>query len=407
MNEINDTILINRKDRVRVNLLYGLVQSLYMVAVCSYFAFLVMYLSSEGYSETYIGFAMTAVSLMGILSPTLIGYVADVFIPVKTIVAFMMLLSIPIAFMLNFTVGIIPLAMVSIAALGITERSMMSMIDSWGMKIRNRKPYLNYGISRGIASMAYALAGLLLGSFYTIAGIDKLFWVHGVFALLCTVAALFLDDVPVVRHNRKNGSFFTSVGDLLKNRKYVILVICMVLHGFSIVAAQTFQPILITGMGGNSTHLGISIFLMAGSEAPIMFSSTSFLRRYRVENLLLVSFLFTVIKLLLMIFAPNLTLLIIFQLLQALSFGLYLPSVLFYIGLITPDEIQSTAITFALSMGFGISGIAGNIFGGIIADHYGVKTVISIFAVLSALGLILFYRSTGTFHFKNPFAKAA
>jgi len=155
----------------------------------------------------------------------------------------------------------------------------------------------------------------------------------------------------------------------------------MVLHGFSMVVIGTFQPILISDHGGTSVHLGISSFVLAASEVPVMYNSTRFLRRFRAEALITVSLFFAAIRLLLSVLAPSLGWLIAAQSLQALSFGLYL---------LTPDEMQSTAITLALSIGFGGSGIIGNFFGGILAQRFGVSSVYYLFALLAACGLVLF-----------------
>ena len=349
-----------------------------------------MYLNGQGYSELQIGTAMTSVSVMGILSPSIFGYLADRVIPIKGIALILMLISIPIAFVLGWTVSVVPLAIISITALGLTERSMMSVIDSWGMKIRESKPYLNYGLNRGIASLAYALAGLLLGRYYSIAGIEKMFWVHGAFAMICAGAAALLDNVPVSRPHKSSQSFLHTIGLLLKNKVYVLLLICMTLHGFSIVTIQTFQPILVATLGGTSAHLGAVIFVMAASEAPFMFSSAHFLRNFKVERLLQICFLFAALRILSGVLAPTINLLIASQAFQAVSYGLYLPCVLYYISAIVPRDVLATAITLATSMGFGLSGILGNVLGGFLAQQFGIRTVYYVFTLLAVCAFIIF-----------------
>ena len=388
-----EAALIQKKDSRRINIIYGALQSLYMSTNCAYFAFLVIYLNSVGYSEFQIGLAMTMVSIVSIVSPSIMGYLADYVFPIKSIVAFMMLISVPLAFTLQLTVSVFPLALLAITALGISERSMMSLLDGWGMKLRSKKPYLNYGLTRGVASLTFAVVALSLGQIYNIIGVDKLFWVHALFALLCVLAAILLDGVPTISRKKERHSYLHTMRLLLQNRQYVILLICMALHGLSMVTIHTFQPILVTELGGTSTHLGLALFIMAGSEAPVMFSSSWFLRRYRVESLLVVAYAFTVLRVLSSVLAPNLGWLIGFQAFQAISYGLYLPAILFYISLITSDEMKATAITLAISVGFGLSGILGNSIGGLIAQHYGVRMVYYIFSFLTFCALVLFSTS--------------
>lgn len=390
---INDDNILTpqqKKNSRRLNFWYGGVQGMFFAAICSFHTFLVLYLKSNGYSDFRIGLIMTLMSVIGVISPTLMGYIADFYIPVKVIVIVMMILSIPLAFFVQASIAIFPLALIAILLTGIAEKSMGSVIDSWGMRLRNEHPYLNYGATRGLGSLLYASMALIAGKLYDVAGLDKMFWLHAVVAALCVIAALMLDNVKTSPRKVGQSSFFATVRELLRIRKYTIFLVSMVLHGFSMVVIGTFQPILIANHGGTSVHLGISSFMLAASEVPIMFSATKLLRRFKVESLLTVSFTFAALRLLLTVLAPTLELVIAVQVLQALSFGLYLPALLFYVSLITPDHAQSTAITLATSVGFGLSGITGNFFGGILAENFGVEIVYYIFSFLAVCGLVIF-----------------
>ena len=379
-----------KKEKRKLNIIYGCVQSFFMVAMCSYFAFLVLYLNTQGYTEFQIGLIMTMVSVVNILSPSIYGYLADYVIPIKKIVIAMMLVSIPIAFMLHLTITVFPLALLAVTSMGISERSIMNVIDSWGVKLRYRKPYLNYGLTRGLASLAFAVAALALGRFYEVAGLDKLFWVHALFAFLCAVSAFLLDPVPTAKRKKEDHSYIQTIKILLRNRKYLILLISMTLHGLSIVLIHTFQPILLTELGGTSFHLGLALFIMAASEAPVMFKSSSFIARYKIESILIFVFFVTVIRVLSVVLAPSIGWFIGVQVLQAVSYGLYLPAILFYIILITSEEMHATAITMALSIGIGFAGILGNTFGGLIAQRFSVQTVYYLFTFLTFCAFLIF-----------------
>lgn len=381
---------IDKKARRKLNIVYGCVQSFFLCANGVYFSYLVLYLTTRGYSEFEIGLVMTAVSIVSVFAPSMMGYLADFVIPIKKIVIAMISVSIPLVFLLDAVVAIFPLALLVITTLGITERSMISMLDSWGMKIKQRKSYLNYGLTRGIGSLAFAVATLSVGRIYDLAGIDKLFWIHALFAAISVGFAFFLDDVPVVTKRKEKQSYIQTLLILIKNKKYLILIICMTLHGLSMVSIHTFQPILITQLGGTSTHLGLALFVMAASEAPALFKSKSILEKYKIESVLIFVFFVTILRVLGAVLAPTVEWLIATQALQAVSYGLYLPAVLLYVGLITRDDMTATAITLATSIGIGLSGILGNSLGGLIADLYGIQTVYYIFASLTAVAFLLF-----------------
>ncbi|NCC47822.1 MAG: MFS transporter [Clostridia bacterium] len=390
MGEREDADLSDRK----LNRSFGILQSFFLSANCAYFSFLVVYLSAMGYTEARIGLVMTLVSTVSVITPSILGYMADYVIPIKQIVLFMLLISIPLGFSLIFTVQILPLALVSIVLLGISERSMINVVDSWGMKIRLTHPGLNYGLTRGIASMAFALAALLLGRFYAARGIQMMFWVHALFLIVAVGAGFFLANVPTVGRKQDGHSYFQTIWLLLHDRTYVILLICMCLHGLSTVTVHTFRPMLIESMGGTSAHVGAALFIQAGSEAPVMLASAWFIRKFKVERLLILSFLFAALRLLATVIAPSLGWVIGVQVLQSIAYGLYLPVVLFYISLITRPEMRATAITLATSVGFGLSGILGNSLGGLLAQARGVRSVYFLFSALIFLAFILFLINT-------------
>lgn len=379
-----------KRDSFRLNLSYSGVQGFFWGSLSAFMSFLVLYFNLNGYSEIQIGYIMTVISIISIVSPTIMGYIADYYIPIKYVVVFMMLISIPIAFAIGATVGLFPMVLLLTGLLSMSEKSMGSMIDSWGMKLRNRKPYLNYGLTRSVGSLTYAFVAIIIGRFYDYVGISKMFWVHAVFILLFIIPALTLEGVPVTKNRKKEQSFLRTVKKLLQIRQYMILMICMILHGFSVVIVQTFQPILINNHGGTSTHLGLASFVLAICEAPIMFNSNRFLRKYKVEKLLSIAFLFSSLRIIASIIAPSLGWNIAVQSMQAISYGLYLPSILFYITLITPDEMHATAITLAMSLGFGVSGVLGNMLGGVIAQQLGVGAVYYVFTIIAAFSLIVF-----------------
>ncbi len=380
----------NHDDKKRVNFLYAALQSFFWCANCTYFSFLVIYLTSKQFSEFEIGLAMTLLAAVSILSPSILGYISDYVFPVKNIIIFMMMLSIPVAFTLGMSVTLVPVALLSVTLMGITEKSLVSVIDSWGVKIRRGKPYLNYGVSRGIASLSYAVAALSLGQIFNVIGIDNLFWIHAIFAAGCIAAALFLDHVPTLTGQSQKKSYYAAIKQLASNKKYVLLVICMALAGMSFVTSFTFQPILLTQMGGTAFHMGLSLFVMAGSEVPVMFYFSRIAEKYKLVFLLNLAFLFTFFRVIANVLAPNLGWLISVQAIQAFSFGLYLPAVLMYISLITDDHLKGTAITLAVSVGEGFAGIGGNLFGGYLAEKLGVRSVFYLFSLFALAAFLIF-----------------
>lgn len=375
----------------RINLLFGCLQSFFWSANCVYFSFLVLYLNKIGQTDKTISFLMMMLSMITVITPSVVGYLSDFVIPIKRIVAGFMLFSIPAAFFLKFSAGCIPLIFLSVACMGILEKSLVSVIDSWAMKIQPKYPGFNYGLTRGLASLVYGLVGLLMGSFFDKLGLDKLFYVHGVFALGAFLSAMFLDHIEIHKkdvliHEAGRGwsqNYPEVLFALLKSPRYFLLVVSMMLAGIALVSTYTYQPLLLAEMGGTNRHLGMSLFVMASSEVPIMLGYNKLSEKIANDRLLMIAFFFTVLRVVSHLLVPDLAWLIGIQVIQSLSFGLFLPSVLAYIGEITDARVTASAITFAMACYEGLSGMLGNFVGGMIADLFGLRMVYVFFGIVA------------------------
>ncbi len=377
-------------EKIKINVLYAILQGFYWCCSCAYFGFLVLFLRKSGYKDSTIGVAMMVLATVTIISSPVLGYLSDYKIPIKKIFGFFMLITIPISYFLKFTVHVVPLAILSIAAIGLTEKSIFGVLESWGMKISYKTNVLNYGAAKSVGSMSYAFTGLFLGSIYDKIGIESLFPIHAVIATLCFIASLFNYNVPIAESTGENVSYIEAIKRLFRNRRYRIVVICMALVSMSLVTIYTFQPILIANMGGNTQHMGIAIFVYAFSEVPFMFFFSKIASKFRLSFLLSVCYFFVILRVLSSVLAPNLTVLLCVQAFQAISYGLYLPSVLMFLTLNTEDTLKSSGITIAFALSEGLAAILGNAIGSVIAEFFGIKMVFYVFLILPITAFLLF-----------------
>ncbi len=386
-------------EKFKVNFFYACVQSFYWGAFCIYFSFVVTYLIENGFSNSQIGLAMTGISVLATITPSLVGYLADFRIPLKRIAIALMLLSIPAAFALQMTIAVIPLAFLSIFSMGITERSLMSLIDSWGTRIHQKRPYFNYGVTRGIASLFFAVTALIFGQVFAAIGLDSLFFIHAIFAGLTAFFMLFLDSIPIQEKPQKETaekkeSYFSVITTLLSDRKYLLLVISMTFFGIGLISIQTYLPVLMQSVGGDSGDLGMAWFVMGLSEFPIMLLFSKLSSRFKIYQLLRFAFFAMIIRVIINILVPSVNMLIAVQVLQGLSFGIFLPAALNYIGEIVDTRMKASAITFAMALNGGLAGIIGNMVGGFLADFLGVEYIFIAFSVFTVSAFLIFVYST-------------
>ncbi len=376
---------------IRNNIAYALLQAFYWCAFCSYFSYLVAYLLKNGYSRPLIGLILTMLSALSVAVPLVAGYLVDFAFPIRRFVAVVMGLAIPAAFLLRFSVASVPLSVLSIACLGILERGQSSVLDSWAVKLRGRGVDLRYGPTRAFASLSFAFTALLLGGFFARVGLDKLFYVHAAFAAGCLVSALFLDDVPVKGRDHADHLPVRSALRLLAgNPRYRLLVVSITLCGIASITNVTFMPMMVDYLGGTSADLGACLFVMALSEMTVMLLFQRLARRFAVDRMLAVALFFIVVRVAVVYFVPSIPWLIAAQTLQAMSFGLYLPSLLLYLGRITDPRMQATAVTFAVAAGEGVAGIVGNSAGSALLALSDMRTVYLFFGCVALAGFLTF-----------------
>ena len=97
-----------------------------------------------------------------------------------------------------------------------------------------------------------------------------------------------------------------------------------------------------------------------------------------------------VVRVTVIFFVPSIPWLIAAQAIQALSFGLYLPSLLQYLGRIADARMQATAVTFAVAAGEGVAGIVGNSTGSAVLAVLGMRPLYLVLGGVALVGLVTF-----------------
>lgn len=378
-------------------------QWLYWSASCTVIPFLVIYLKAKDYSEVQTGAVMAAISLTSIFAQPFWGNYCDRKNTMRNILVGCLLVSGVITFLIpvfyrSFTVIIVIGLVISF-----TESSMSSIIDSWTVKTAVQKPWVDYGLTRGMGSLGYSVTALIFGALLDRYGYGLMFSTHMGIIVLFIVCCFYVGkinksvftkntcipkstDIPPVSKTPR----FTLKG----SRPFVWFLVASTLAFIGFRANSTFYAILLRQLGGNNSQLGISLFVLAASEVPIFFLSKRLLQKYKDTAIILVSLFFMAVKILCGIVVTSIPALIAVQATQALSFGLFLPASVYYIGRISPPGLGSTYMTVAVSCYYGLGGIIGSFAGGWIIDSLGIYPMLWIGVSLSLLGMFVFFFST-------------
>lgn len=179
---------------------------------------------------------------------------------------------------------------------------------------------INYGVARGVGSIAFIVANVAGGALVARFGLDAVVvWVMGSLAVLLASTWLALprhrDDV------RKRVSGRSSIALLLGNRRYVILVVACGLiqsaHGFY----YGFSTLVWRGQGISAEMVGALWAFGVAVEVAFLWNLAFVERRLQPEALILIGASGGVVRWVAMGFAPEGWFLLPLQALHMLSFA--------------------------------------------------------------------------------------
>ena len=377
-----------------------------------YGAYLVYYLSDLGYSNMRIGTLMSLRTFMGLIAPPIVGYICDRLENRKIVFIISMSLMGLVITPLTFY-GDLMLA-VSIGIVGFLWEPQQSVLDSWILETSDHTAH-NYGFMRAWGSIGFAIIVTVFGQV-----IDKFGWrVHflsyGVIIFILVIIALNIKDNSYEELQQKEeqienveaGKIETenlkltvakeinselddkNIMRLFKNPDYIFILIVTIMIFIPNQMVFVYLAPIIKSVGGDSTDLGYMFFFNALSEAPIFFAAKYFLEKYKTNSLLLFSAFFYLIRFIVAAAATSPVYFLFFGMLQSLSFGVFLVTVRYYVKLVAPAALKTTAQSIAMMSAFGAAGIIGSLLGGYLIDNFGMAVMFRVVIVFASAAVLL------------------
>lgn len=349
-----------------------------------------------------IGTLMSIRTFMGLIGPPIVGYICDRLESRKFVFIISMLLMAIFVAPLTFY-GDLMLA-VSIGIVGFLWEPQQSVLDSWILETSTHTAH-NYGFMRAWGSIGFAVVVTVFGQVIEKLGWRAHFLSYGIIALIVIGIAFSLEDNSYSElHNNKDKNISEELAKeaelnpgledknimrLFKNPDYVFILFITLLIFIPNQMIFVYLAPIIRSVGGNSTDLGYTLFFNALSEAPIFFVAKYFLEKYKTNSLLLFSAFFYLIRFIIAAFATSPVYFLFFGMLQSLSFGVFLVTVRYYVKLVAPAALKTTAQSVALMSGFGAGGIIGSLLGGYLIDNFGMAVMFRVGILLAAAAVLI------------------
>lgn len=261
---------------------------------------------------------------------------------------------------------------------------------------RARQEGFNYGLPRGIGSMAFVAANIGVGALLARQGPEAVVvWICAA-GLLCGVASrALLPPDPVHESGEQPGrrDRWRGVGELLRNRPFLLAVVSTSLIQSTHAFYYAFSTLLWKAQGLSATVIGLLWATGVAAEIGFMWFLEPWRKRVGAETLVMIGGLAALVRWTAFAFSPPLWLLVPLQGLHALSFAAVFMGSLQLIERNAPPHSASAAQTISSAVSGGLFVGLATLASGPLFDAVGARGYLGM-SLLAVLGLLGAWRLT-------------
>ena len=360
-----------------------LLEGVYFISFCTLYAYTVTILLEYGYTEVQCGYITMLQYVMMTIAGPVYGRMIDRGLSPKKL--FIILAAggiivtplLPVCFAKGFS-----LTMISFGIISALDFCGATVIDTWINQMTLRDETIDYGMIRSAGSIFYATTAIVSGYLIVLLGINFLFWLHmGSLAVAILLAVTFADPnkLPLLEPDRFAGeeapdeTFAQSIRTMMKNRPFVIFLICGTMYYFATRAVNGFMQVIINYIGGDASTYGVSVFLYCVGEFLLMRLASRLLRRgMKLPVLFITATAGLGLRILLLGVLKTMTGVMLTQILLSVGFASYLRFNIDYVASLFPRQYAGRAILISVAVTQGLGSIIGNLAGGYLLASVGV-----------------------------------
>ncbi len=368
---------------------YNILHILFWISYLSIYGYIAIFLQYKGLTNAEIGVVSGAGALLSMfVSPFISSLISKIngltIKKMMLILYFIMLVLFVSLVFFDLPIWLIMMMYVALLCLAVSNVPFLSMIC---MDYLKAGKYVNFGLSRGMGSVAYAVGAVVVSQMISWINPTVIVYVYIIFSLLLLYVLFSMPDTPVSQvPEAKKVSVFT----IIKNYRTFFLMLLSFAFVYS--ASNTISTYLINiieNLGGNTSIYGIAIFFMAASEMPFMAITHNLLKKYKAETLLLAAIFFYLVRNFTICFAPNIVIVLIGMMFQGISFGIFTATIAYYVNDYLKVEDQMMGQTMIAMMSSGLGAAIGNIVGGFLQDYFGIESMFVFIGVMTVIGFVI------------------
>ena len=376
-----------------LTLRYSLHQCAYWAAAAGILTFATTFLLAKGFPASQVGVLMACGSILSCITQPLLAARADRSERCILVPLIVGLTAISAGCFALLLLPILPSGLFGLLyLLGVWSfDAMIPLLNSISVYYNERGHTINYGLGRGVGSFAYSLAALGLG--YIIKGLGPDWMLYAILVLLpaCIFITLgyprFRDErSPAHRTEASTVHSPCTVGQFFRRyRWYCLSLLGVLLLAMFHAMTENYLIAILGRLGGDSSHVGVALFIATVVEAPVLFFFSRIRTRINDHRLLRYAAFSFLLKAVLFLVAPSIEFIYIIQLLQTTSYGFLSPVQVYYANekVRQSDMVKGQAfITASYTLGCAM----GNFTGGQLLEFFGVSAILIAGIIIAALG---------------------
>ena len=250
---------------------------------------------------------------------------------------------------------------------------------------------INYGLSRGLGSLAYAFAALGIGKVMARFGSEWMIWISlGLLAINAAMTLSYPSLVTSVLKKKENRDACSVPVFFRRYKWYCVSLLGVMLLGMFHAMTENYLIEIVTPLGGDSGTVGVALFVATAIEAVFLVYLDQIRSKISDNWLLKIAGLSFVLKSVLFLLAGNVMTIYAIQLLQATSYTFLSPIQMYYANnkIHGADMVKGQAFSTA---SYTLGCAAGNFAGGQLLSAFDVRTMLLAGIAMAVAGTAVFF----------------
>jgi len=352
----------------------------------AFMPFMSLFLHERGFNGGEIGLILAVGSLTGIVAQPLFGLINDLAKDYRTILKLTTLLSALVSFGYFFSHGLVPI-LVTAVLFSFINTPTGPIIDSIAVE-KGPSFGFAYGQVRLWGALGFALVTVVAGYVYSRVGYQYSYPAYAFFACLIFI---LIFTFPKLERPHSGPVYGKEVlGAVFSNGPFVLFIAMTLLISATNTMNFSYLPIYFQKLHYPMEVVGWNFTIAAVVEIPLFWYSAKVMQRIGLFPILAIGTGAYALKYCLMGFAPAVGVVLGLQALDGIAFAFYFSAAVEIVNLMAPAHAKATAQSVFGAAG-GISGIIGNLAGGLIVDHQGPQFLFWLMGAIGLLATILFF----------------